>query len=193
MSQCRDFVSKTTIKKRAKYIERNGDLMRKLFYWLIACFWIIIIFYASAQPYEKQDIKPLMTNSIDLSFLVPIFDWVSFTYHKSEVSINTLGVEGFIEFFIRKGAHVTVFFLLSCLIYLALKKSTSIPNSGKIIISFFLTVAYAGIDEYHQSFTANRTAYFGDVILDAFGAFVACVCIYAFHRKKRSIGRQKTK
>lgn len=166
--------------------------MRKLFYWLISFFWIIIIFYSSAQPYEKQDIKPLLTNSIDLSFLVPIFDWVSFTYHRSEVSINALGVEGFIEFFIRKGAHFTVYFILVCLLYFALKKSTSISNSGNIIISFFLAVAYAGIDEYHQSFTANRTPYFGDVILDAFGAFVACVCLHALHKRKRNVGRQKS-
>lgn len=153
--------------------------MRKYIYWLFPLIWMGIIFYSSSQPYEKQTVKPFLANELDLSFLIPYLDWVSFTFHHSVVSIETLGIEGFIEFFIRKGAHITVFFVLLCLFFAALKKSVNILFKFKLIISFFLTVAYAGIDEYNQGFTDNRTAYSGDVVIDSFGALIAVVLIIA--------------
>ncbi|WP_099159864.1 VanZ family protein [Virgibacillus ndiopensis] len=152
--------------------------MRKYIYWGLPIVWMGVIFYSSAQPYEDQDIKPLLSDTIDLSFLIPLFDWVSFTYHHSEVSVDALGIAGFIEFFVRKGAHFTVFFILACLFIIAIVKSIEINYKRTLFISFLLTVSYAGVDEFHQGFTANRTPYVGDVLLDAFGAATACLLFF---------------
>ncbi|MBT2216081.1 VanZ family protein [Virgibacillus dakarensis] len=163
--------------------------MQKIWYWLLPLTWMGVIFYASAQPYEKQDMKPFLTNMVDLSFLAPYLDWVSLSYHQSEVSVDVLGVAGFIEFFIRKGAHVTVFFVLMLLFLAAVRKTTSCTFPVSISLSFTLTVAYAGLDEFHQGFTAGRTPYAGDVVLDSFGAFMALLLLIYVHllkRKKRS-------
>ncbi|WP_231784220.1 VanZ family protein [Lentibacillus sp. JNUCC-1] len=131
--------------------------MRRWIYWVFPAVWMGVIFYASSQPYEQQDIKPFMSDTFDLSFLEPMLTHFQLTYHQSEVSVQALGVDGFIEFFIRKGAHFGVFFVLALLVYIALKKTTALYFSGQLAVSFVWAVAYAGIDEWHQSFTSNRT------------------------------------
>ncbi|MFC2947273.1 VanZ family protein [Virgibacillus sediminis] len=159
--------------------------MRKYLYWLLPLGWMVIIFRSSATPYENQDIKPLMEElPVDLSFLEPLLDWISFTYHRSVVSVDALGMWGFIEFFLRKGAHIGVFFLLVCLFYRALRKAPGLGEWTSVALSFFLTVAYAIADEIHQGFTPGRTPYAGDVILDSFGALLAVVCLLIFRRWK---------
>ncbi|WP_245207999.1 VanZ family protein [Sediminibacillus dalangtanensis] len=152
--------------------------MKKWNYWLLPICWMGIIFYSSSQPYQDQNIKPLLSNFVDLDFLIPVLDGIVFTYHHSEISIKSLGVYGFIEFFIRKGAHMVVFFVLLLCFYTALKKTSDFQVIKRVIISLFLTVAYAGIDELHQGFTQNRTPYAGDVVMDTSGALLAISLIY---------------
>lgn len=162
--------------------------MKKFAYWLLPIGWMGVIYFSSAQPYEQQDVKPLLERTLDLSFLTPYMDWVSFTYHHSEVSVAALGVEGFIEFFLRKGAHVGVFFVLMCLFFVALHKTTSLTFRVTLAVSFLLTVAYAALDEFHQGFTDNRTPYIGDVFLDGAGAVFAIILLIFLQRyrtKKR--------
>lgn len=163
--------------------------MRKYLYWLLPFIWMGIIFNSSSQPYEKQNIQPFLSNMIDLSFLNPFLGWISFTYNTSIVSVETLGIEGFIEFLIRKGAHVFVFFMLCYLFYLAFRKTTAMPFRLNLIISFICTVTYAGLDEFHQGFTENRTSYLGDVFLDGFGALLAVGLLMIIHllRKKPKV------
>lgn len=176
----------TTFVTNAK--EKRNFFVKKLIYWLFPIAWIGVIYYSSAQPYQNQDIKPLLNERLKLNFLEPIVENISFSYNQTEVSVTNLGLDGFVEFFIRKGAHIGVFFILALLFYLALRKS--FPNLEKlnVFISFVLTVSYAGLDEWHQSFTPNRTAYLGDVVLDAMGALLA-VCslfIWISYRNYRS-------
>ncbi|TFJ94319.1 VanZ family protein [Lentibacillus salicampi] len=156
--------------------------MKKYIYWLLPIGWMSVIFYSSAQPYEKQDVKPLLDGTFNLDFLTPYLDWVSFTYHHSEVSVAALGVEGFIEFFMRKGAHVGVFFILMCLMFVALSRSTRLTFRVTLAVSLLLTGAYAVLDEFHQGFTANRTPYFGDVLIDGAGALMAAVPVLFLQR-----------
>ncbi len=158
--------------------------MQKYVYWMLPVVWMAVIYYSSATPYEQQDVKPLMEQTFDLSFLTPFVDWVTFTYHHSEVSVAALGVEGFIEFFLRKGAHLGVFFILMCFFFVALHRASHLSFRAVLVVSFFLTAAYAGIDEFHQSFTANRTPYVGDVMIDMVGALLAGACILLFMRKR---------
>jgi glycopeptide antibiotics resistance protein len=142
-----------------------------------------IIFILSAQPYEKQNIQPCLTGVIDLTFLKPYIGWISFNYHKSEVSVEAMGIAGFIEFFIRKGAHVFAFFVLCCLFYFALHKTMPSKSIKQLIVSFVLTFLYAGFDEFHQGFTENRTSYIGDVFLDGFGGLLAIGLITIYRQR----------
>ncbi|WP_186580783.1 VanZ family protein [Aquibacillus kalidii] len=146
--------------------------MKKWLYWIFPLSWMGVIFYSSAQPYQKQDIKPFLSDNIDLSFLEPLIQTIVFSYHQQEVSVANLGINGFVEFFVRKGAHVTVFLLLFLLFYLAIIKTTNLSVGKTIGTAFFASVLYASFDEIHQGFTPNRTPYIGDVILDSVGAIL---------------------
>ena len=158
-------------------------MKNKFLYWLLPLIWMGVIFYSSSTPYDQQDIKPLLGEFIDLSFLEPYVSWIFFTYNNAPVSVETHGVDGLLEFFIRKGTHVFVFFLLTSLIYLALRKTTALIFKTKLGLSFLLTVAYAIVDEIHQGFTPNRTPYLGDVILDSLGGLLAILMIFLIRKK----------
>ncbi len=144
-----------------------------------------IIFYASAQPYEKQDIKPMLSQTVDLSFLEPFLGWIDFSYNHSRVSLEALGTNGVIEFFIRKGAHFAAFFILLVLFYLAFRKTVTWGALRLVTVSFSLTIAYAIMDELHQGLTPNRTPYIGDVFIDGFGAITACMFLLFLKNKRK--------
>lgn len=93
-------------------------------------------------------------------------------------------MNGFLEFFIRKGAHVSVFFLLTIFFYMAIKKTLPVSAQSMVLLAFLLTFMYALMDEFRQSFTPNRTAYIGDVLLDTFGGLLAVMLIMLLKRRR---------
>ncbi|WP_281974534.1 VanZ family protein [Halobacillus litoralis] len=152
-------------------------MYKKVIYALLPVCVMGLIFIASSQPYEQQDLRPAMNLYLPLDFLKPVLEPISVTYKGELISVATRGVDGMIEFFIRKAAHVTVFFLLMVTTYLAFEKNTSWRLQIKLFASFLITVIYAGFDEYHQSLTPNRTPYIGDVVLDSVGGLLGCALI----------------
>jgi VanZ family protein len=153
-------------------------------YWLPVILWAGLIFSFSNQPYEKQELKSDLPNVINLQKVEKHFGEVQFEYSQKEVSLKSLGAAGFVEFFIRKGAHLSVYFVLGFLLYRALSsyKKRIVVNSG---LSLLLTVLYAASDEFHQSITPNRTPLFHDVVIDTVGGIIGIlVAILIF--KKRS-------
>ncbi|UTR16451.1 VanZ family protein [Salipaludibacillus sp. LMS25] len=93
---------------------------------------------------------------------------VQFTYAGQEVSLATHGVDGLLEFVLRKSAHFTLFALLGFFVFLACHKI-----SGRAILSFVIAmvvvIAYAALDEYRQTFIPSRSGMVTDVILDTVG------------------------
>lgn len=157
---------------------------KRFLYWLFPITWMGVIYFASAQPYQDQDIKPFLSELVDLNGLIPLVDWIKFTYHSSEVSVSALGIYSFVEFFLRKGAHFTVFFILILFFYLALSKTINQGIKRRLIIALILTVSYAALDEIHQGFTPNRTPYIGDVVIDTVGATFGLLMIYSIKRMR---------
>ena len=98
------------------------------------------------------------------------------------MSVEERGYHAFIEFLLRKGAHVFIFGALAAAVYYAIRKFT---------LALIITVALAFIDEFHQSLTGGRTPTIHDVMLDSFGAAVALLFIFLVKkirsRKKKSI------
>ncbi|MEQ6377562.1 VanZ family protein [Bacillaceae bacterium S4-13-58] len=156
----------------------------RLLYWIPPVVWMGIIFISSSTPYEEQDLRPLISDKLDLSVLEPFLSPIRFTYNHSEVSVAAQGIAGFIEFFIRKGAHVGVFLVLSLLFYYSASHTIKTSMRWKIIISWGLAVLYAAIDEIHQGFTPNRTPFAGDVVLDTVGITLAMIGIWMWTRRR---------
>ncbi|WP_059106087.1 VanZ family protein [Shouchella shacheensis] len=140
-----------------------------------------IIFYSSSRNYSDQNIQPYL-GLVNLSWLEDTFlSYVSFSYGNGMVGIEAQGVEGFIEFFVRKAAHFFSFMVIGVLgcnllsIFLPLRRAASFTLS--------LVVFYAVIDEYRQSFMPDRTALVEDVVIDVVGGGVG-VLIVAWCNKR---------
>ncbi|WP_226536084.1 VanZ family protein [Fictibacillus halophilus] len=153
-------------------------------YWLPVIIWAGMIFYASSQPYEKQDLRPTISDQINLDLVEEIFSPVTLYYAGSEISIDALGPAQFIEFFIRKAAHFFVYLGLGFLIFRALSRSI-LNNRLTFISSLTLTILYAISDEIHQGFTPNRSPHWEDVMIDTAGGLIGITLAWFIYRKFR--------
>ncbi|MFC0236534.1 VanZ family protein [Fictibacillus phosphorivorans] len=156
-----------------------------LLYWLPVFLWMGIIFYASSQPYEKQDLRPTLSANLDLTIIETMFSSVELNYAGDEISIQALGAAHFLEFFIRKAAHFITYFVLGFLMYRALKHDL-LNNRLMWLIAWFMTILYAISDEIHQGFTPNRSPHIEDVMIDATGGLIGILLASIIYKKIRT-------
>lgn len=159
--------------------------MRKLFYWLPVVIWMGVIFTLSSQPYSQQDLRPFLKDKIPETVVKERLSDIEVKYAGNEISIQDKGVPGFIEFFIRKGAHVFVFMMLAVLIQWAVQK-TWLIGTWSYGITFLVTLLYAISDEWHQSFNPNRTSKVEDIGIDTVGSIIGILIIMIINRKGNS-------
>ncbi|WP_058301369.1 VanZ family protein [Gorillibacterium timonense] len=147
------------------------------FRWLLVFAWMGLIFYFSSQTYQQQNLQPELREWIPAHFVQEHFSDVRFTYAGKEISVRSLGVYAFVEFFIRKGAHFGIYLMFALLLSWAL---TPLVRSrlAALLIPVMLGLAYAATDEVHQWFTGDRTPLVQDVLLDGTGALCG-VLVYA--------------
>lgn len=141
---------------------------------LVACF-LAGIFFSSSQPYEKQDLRGTIRQYLNMQLVEEKFGDISFVYGKKEISVRTAGPDGFVEFFVRKGTHFLTFAAFGFLFYRVFRYRCQ--TSEALGWAGFLTVLLAVADEWHQSFTPNRTAMITDVIVDTSGLLFAMILI----------------
>ena len=93
---------------------------------------------------------------------------------------------------IRKLAHLSEFGLFSVTIFHGLRAGRAGWRLNWAIITLLIAVAYAGLDEWHQSFVPLREARVRDVVIDSIGAILAqsFVWIYAKWKWGSSITRE---
>ncbi|MFB6469097.1 VanZ family protein [Cytobacillus sp. Hz8] len=144
----------------------------------------LIIFDFSSQTYHEQTLVPSLEKWILGEPLKGPLSHISFSYGGSEVSIAAKGYYYFIEFFIRKFAHFSIYFILSFLVFSALSYLLKKRRSAILWTAFFI-VLYASSDEIHQAFTGDRTPMVRDVVIDFIGGMMAIVLTLIFKRKRK--------
>ncbi|MFD3446587.1 VanZ family protein [Microbacteriaceae bacterium 4G12] len=152
--------------------------------WLPVLLVIGVIFYSSSQPYKKQDMRSSIVQHVNPETVKQMFSWVHFHYGHSEISIAHDGVGGFLEFFIRKGAHFCVFFTLGFLACRAFFYS-GISRRNAFLFPLLLVASYASFDEIHQWFTGDRTPLWQDSLLDTIGGLTGITVRSLMQRKSR--------
>lgn len=137
--------------------------------------WLIVIFNFSSQPFQKQDIKPKLRQWISDDTAQKITPDITFHYHQQVVSGKD-NPYGFIEFFIRKFAHMFEYGTFSILMYASL---FLVKRSGwRVSLALMSVIVLASIDEWNQSFVANRTPAVQDVGIDLFGGILAISLLF---------------
>jgi VanZ family protein len=169
--------------------QQNLRKKNKVVFLLFVLLWMTLIFIFSSQPYDSQDMKPWLKSVLSFEQIPRYLYHIQLNYGGHTISIQSLGLLGFVEFFIRKSAHVTEYAVLGILIFQTLR--VIFPRIwGISLISISLCYLYAVTDEYHQSFIVDRTPLFADVLLDTGGA-TAGILLFMFISKVISILYQK--
>ncbi|NLB34571.1 MAG: VanZ family protein [Elusimicrobia bacterium] len=103
--------------------------------------------------------------------LLPPLLWAGFLFYLSSVP-SLQSPFGVWDFYLRKLAHFTVYFILAILIA---------PNFNKKsyawLFSALIASIYGVFDEFHQSFVPGRHMAFTDMLINSSGAFLAGIVI----------------
>lgn len=133
-------------------------MVRKLLrYWLPVVAWAAVISALSTGTLHGGFTRQLI--SAALQFFIP------------DVSVSTIAL---VHTMVRKGAHLAEYFVLGLLLWRAFRADAIARWRWRWAVNaFLLALAFAGLDEFHQSFEPGRTASELDVGFDATGAALA--------------------
>ena len=81
---------------------------------------------------------------------------------------------------IRKLAHVTEFAAFSIAVFHGIRGQRSGWRWSWALSTLLIAAAYAGLDEFHQSFVALRHSSPRDVAIDTFGALLAQAMVWLY-------------
>jgi VanZ family protein len=93
------------------------------------------------------------------------------------------GTIDFLNFLMRKLAHLTEYAVLAQLLYVSLIRVTELEWQRRAAFwSAVIAGAYSLTDEFHQLFVPNRTASLFDCAIDTTGAILGLVLVYLVTR-----------
>ena len=135
-------------------------------YWLPVILWVGVIFWMSSDTFSSSNTSRIIE---------PILRYLRPHISKAHVQL--------IQGIIRKLAHVSIYFVLSSLLFRAFRSgSKDFKTLRWILYSMITTALVASLDEYHQSFVVSRTASIIDVGIDTLGGFMAQYAILLRNR-----------
>lgn len=140
---------------------------KKIIYFMPSFIWMVVIFLFSNEPAEVSNQNNFFIADALRRCKIILFKYIDYN---------------FLNFLIRKAAHITEYFILFMLLYFALKKT--LFKNPKIKASV-ITVLYACTDEFHQLFVPGREGKIRDVFIDSIGLFIGLFLIYIFKFIKR--------
>lgn len=160
---------------------------------LIAGLIFIALFISSSMTYHEQKLSTTTLNH-HFSLLENLLKDLTIVYGGVTHNVKTDGTAGFTQFFIRKLAHFSSFFILASSLFVGLKR-LFFNKILAVIFIFPVPVLVAVFDEYHQFLTGDRTPSVHDVVLDSTGA-ICGIAIWLlieylfkkYHKKNNEIG-----
>jgi VanZ family protein len=81
---------------------------------------------------------------------------------------------------IRKLAHVVEFGVFSIVVFRGVRAERTGWKFQWAILTLLIATAYAGLDEWHQSFVPLREPRFRDVLIDMAGALLAQMLVWIY-------------
>jgi VanZ family protein len=131
-------------------------------YWLPAAGWMVFILWLSSGSFAAERTALLLS---------PLAEWLS--------PWVTAGDLAAIHYATRKLAHFIVYAILALLWYRAFARGQGLRAGSAGWRALGIAVAWACVDELHQSTIATRTGSVADVMLDSVGAATALGVIAA--------------
>ncbi|WP_461213333.1 VanZ family protein [Lacticaseibacillus sp. GG6-2] len=153
---------------------------------LLALLVILTLFVSSSMTYREQTSIPFLQRYFPNQPGLHLLSKIHFQYAGEPVSVATSGYYAFVEFFMRKAAHVTTYFLIGVFGSLGLRAYVK-PTWLRALLTVLSTCGLAALDEFHQMLTGDRQPTFDDVALDTIAALIGVVLVLVisalWHRK----------
>ena len=134
-------------------------------YWIVCAVWAAVISGLSTDTFSSEHTS---------RFILPALRWLF-----PHASMDTLEI---MHAVIRKSAHITEYFILSTLLFLAQRGDNRGWKLRWAVWTIAMCAGYAALDEFHQSFVPSRTASPWDSLIDTTGASVAQCVIWIWNR-----------
>lgn len=153
-------------------------MKKRLFWWIPPWGWAVFIFVNSHMPADE---------SSQASGLVT---WL---INRVLGLVGGMGHITVTEFFVRKLAHFSEYFILGLLLCIAIAQVTDRVRA--LYLTVLVGSVYAATDEIHQHFIPGRVMSSGDVAIDTAGVLCGAFLLYCvLHRmcnKKEEEQRKK--
>ena len=130
--------------------------MRAVAYWLPPVVWMAVILWLSTDTGSPEHTS---------SFLLPLVRWL--------LPWATPAQLDFIHLLLRKMGHLVEYAVLAALWFRAFARGRGLPPRTAAWLSLSISLAWAFLDEWHQSMLLSRTGSALDVVLDGAGAAAA--------------------
>ena len=143
-------------------------MVRQLKYWLPAVAMAVLISVFSTRYFSSEQ-----TGRI----IVPVLRWL-FPF----ASYHTLRL---MHVGIRKVAHVVEFGIFSAAVFHGVRAERYGWKWEWAVLTLLIGVAYAGLDEWHQSFVPLRESRLRDVLIDSGGALLAQILVWVYSKMHR--------
>ena len=98
--------------------------------------------------------------------------WMGVIFALSAIPSLASPFEPTYDFVLRKSAHVTVYVVLTLLVYGALRPHMA-RSARAWLLAMLIAVLYACSDEWHQTFVQGREGTVRDVVIDGIGVMGA--------------------
>lgn len=126
-----------------------------------------VIFFLSHTPGEES--------AKQSGLIVTLLSYLPIKIDESNINILTL--------IIRKGAHMTEYFLLTLSLvkyFKSVQYEVKLQWSKIYFWSGIIAFLYACSDEFHQTFIPGRAGLFTDVLVDSVGIIFALITVFGF-------------
>lgn len=155
-------------------MKKNRRLLMRSVCLILAVVWMRVIFGFSAQPAAvssdtSEDVSSAVIRIVDL-------------FSSSELTDEQVMARAVrIDHAVRKAAHATEYAVLAFLWLGELSLYDSM-HSRKYWVTQLICTAYAATDEFHQLWSAGRSASIKDVCIDSAGACIALLIAWGISK-----------
>jgi VanZ family protein len=117
-----------------------------------------------------------------ISSWILVFLWSALIFYLSNIPYLRIEQLGFLDFVLRKIAHITEYTVLFILYIRAFKDTTKLADTKVYLLSIVFSIIYAITDEIHQSFVPGRSCNFFDLLFYTTGVVLGSV-IYKNYKR----------
>lgn len=147
--------------------------MKKIVSLILLVVWMVVIFmFSNDNAVRSHEVSHKVINS-SLDIYEKVFDSSLSSDVRSRIVSSS-------NYFVRKAAHIFIYFVLGILMINFLH---FYDLKGVVFLSVLGCFLYACTDEFHQLFT-GRSASCLDVLIDSFGSYSGILCYKIVFFKK---------